>query len=363
MQFVHYQNKRPNNSLQFWTAFVQEYFAPGAHIRVTLSGSGPTNNEAQGCEARSLEAPLEVLPRLFHLKYDSGLKEELLYLSDPQEIEVPGGRHMLTSTLAVEESVFETLRIKRYGRLMVLLTPAMKIITYDFNMLGYDYSVPQPVILNELGALMQQFQQYQQNAAEADSANGPKPHEVMQIAVNALANLGHGFEGETARLVEHGYVRRYMRSLQIADVVNSMTDLMHMSQQEPSPISALQQFHMAMTNSQQEQSPDSLHSMPTVTSVGPHASPGDQQQQQQQLGMHLQQQQQQQLRSNQQHDYQNDVSMLMGPAASGGQNGVGGSGLPALSSPRHSNRSGSNPFVQQPQPQGRPPTPRSAKRS
>ena len=43
-----------NNSLQFWTAFVQEYFAPGAHIRVTLSGSGPTNNEAQGCEARSL---------------------------------------------------------------------------------------------------------------------------------------------------------------------------------------------------------------------------------------------------------------------------------------------------------------------
>ncbi len=103
---------------------------------------------------------------------------------------------MLTSTLAVEESVFETLRIKRYGRLMVLLTPAMKIITYDFNMLGYDCSVPQPVILNELGALMQQFQQYQQNAAEADSANGPKPHEVMQIAVNALANLGHGFEGE-----------------------------------------------------------------------------------------------------------------------------------------------------------------------
>ncbi len=119
-----------------------------------------------------------------------------LMRNGPQEAQLPAGRHMLTSTLAVEESVFETLRIKRYGRLMVLLTPAMKIITYDFNMLGYDYSVPQPVILNELGALMQQFQQFQQNAAEADSANGPKPHEVMQIAVNALANLGHGFEGE-----------------------------------------------------------------------------------------------------------------------------------------------------------------------
>lgn len=106
------------------------------------------------------------------------------------------GRHLLTSTLAVEESVFETLRIKRYGRLVVLLTPTMKIISYDFNMLGYDYSVPQPVILNELGALMQQFQLYQQSAADADTANGPKPHEVMQIAVNALANLGHGLERE-----------------------------------------------------------------------------------------------------------------------------------------------------------------------
>ena len=81
MQFVHHQNKRPvrpytyllfgvriqvtnkcpsttrfvqNNSLQFWTAFVQEYFAPGAYMRVTLSGTGPANSEAQGCEARSL---------------------------------------------------------------------------------------------------------------------------------------------------------------------------------------------------------------------------------------------------------------------------------------------------------------------
>ncbi len=43
----------------------------------------------------------------------------------PHEAQLSAGRHMLTSTLAVEESVFETLRIKRYGRLMVLLTPAM----------------------------------------------------------------------------------------------------------------------------------------------------------------------------------------------------------------------------------------------
>ena len=37
------------------------------------------------------EAPLEILPRLFHIKYESGLKEELLYLSDPQETETNSG--------------------------------------------------------------------------------------------------------------------------------------------------------------------------------------------------------------------------------------------------------------------------------
>ena len=106
-----------NNSLKFWTAFVQEYFEPGAYMRVTLSGNSPANSGTQGTEARSLglqllatntmftaqspaakclflaEAPLEVLPRLFHIKYDSGLKEELLFMSDPQETETPSGKY------------------------------------------------------------------------------------------------------------------------------------------------------------------------------------------------------------------------------------------------------------------------------
>ena len=100
--------------------------------------------------------------------------------------------------------MFETLRIKRYGRLVLLLTPAMKIISYDFNMLGYDYSVPQPVMLRELGALMQQFQHYQHSATEADMVNGLKPHEVMQTAVNALASLGHGLEREVKPAFDFG---------------------------------------------------------------------------------------------------------------------------------------------------------------
>ena len=85
------------------------------------------------------------------------------------------------------------------------------------------------------------------------------------IGLNVVPNLLLKSEGmQAARLVEHGYVRRYMRSMQIADVVNSMHDLMQMSQHEPSPMLALRQFHMAVANGQQ-QSPESMQSMPTVT--------------------------------------------------------------------------------------------------
>ena len=166
-----------------------------------------------------------MLPRLFHIKYDSGLKEELLYLSDPLEREShtgirttaagsapetsgtyplqqaqccanAAGDWVLSSPLAVEESVFETLRIKRYGQLCVLLTPDMKIISYEFNMLGYDYSVPQPVILNHLGAMMQELQRQQHAMSQAAPGKLQKPHEVLDLTLNAIANLGHGLEGE-----------------------------------------------------------------------------------------------------------------------------------------------------------------------
>lgn len=267
MQFVHYQNKRPNNSVEFWTAFVREYFALGAYMRIVLKGSSRSGHRNdQEHELRVLEAPFEVLPRLFHIKYDSGLKEELLYLSDPQERETRTGNWILSSHLAVEESVFETLRIKRYGRLCVLLNPHMKIMSYEFNMLGHDFSIPQPVILNQLGAMMQELQHRQQAMSQATPSKLQKPHEVLDLALNAIANMGHGLEAEAARLVEHGYVRRYMRSMQIADMVNNMHDLMQMSQHQPSPMLALQQFHMAVSNGQHP-SPESLQSMPGVTQV------------------------------------------------------------------------------------------------
>lgn len=204
-----------------------------------------------------------------------------------------------------------------------------------------------------------------------------------QITVGMPAQSGAQVAVQAAKLVEHGYVRRYMRSLQIADVVNSMTDLMHMSQCEPSPIAALQQFHMSMAKRQPDESPESRHSMPNVTSNGQQTSPDNPQQQPQHQH---QQQHQQQSQSRQQAQSHRQQSQPMPPAsqqhstqlngrhgrqssaftapslASVQGNGHMGPAAQALASPCHSVRSGASPFAQQAHSSGKPPTPRGARR-
>lgn len=176
-----------------------------------------------------------------------------------------------------------------------------------------------------------------------------------------------------------------MRSLQIADVVNSMTDLMHMSQCEPSPIAALQQFHMSVANRQPDESPESRHSMPLVTSDGQPTSPDEPQQQPQCQHPHQQQHQQHQHQqrsksrqpaqsqpvppASQQHStplngrHTHQSHAPTAPSLTSVQgNGHIGPAAQVLTSPCHSVRSGASPFAQQAHSSGKPPTPRGARR-
>lgn len=70
-------------------------------------------------------------------------------------------------------------------------------------MLGHDFSIPQPVILNQLGAMMQELQHRQQAMSQATPSKLQKPHEVLDLALNAIANMGHGLEAEVNHLL-HG---------------------------------------------------------------------------------------------------------------------------------------------------------------
>lgn len=73
------------------------------------------------------EATFEVLPRLNEIKFGSGVIDELLFLDLPRECRFPSGIMMLEYGKAVQESVYEQLRVVREGQLRIVFTHDLKV--------------------------------------------------------------------------------------------------------------------------------------------------------------------------------------------------------------------------------------------
>jgi hypothetical protein len=76
------------------------------------------------------ETTVEVLPRLFKIKYDSGTLQELLFVDMPREYENTSGQIVLDYAKAIHESVFEQLRVVRDGQLRLIFSPDLKVVSY-----------------------------------------------------------------------------------------------------------------------------------------------------------------------------------------------------------------------------------------
>lgn len=74
------------------------------------------------------EATVEVLPRLNEIKFGSGVIDELLFLDLPREYRFPSGMMMLEYAKAVQESIYEQLRVVREGHLRIIFSPDLKVI-------------------------------------------------------------------------------------------------------------------------------------------------------------------------------------------------------------------------------------------
>lgn len=68
-----------------------------------------------------------MLPRLNEIKFGSGVIDELLFLDLPRECRFPSGVMMLEYAKAVQESVYEQLRVVREGQLRIFFTPDLKV--------------------------------------------------------------------------------------------------------------------------------------------------------------------------------------------------------------------------------------------
>ncbi|ONM33708.1 Transcriptional corepressor SEUSS [Zea mays] len=181
----HQQNRPQDNNIEYWRNFVNEYFAPSAKKRwcVSLYGNGRQTTgvfpqDVWHCEicsrkpGRGFETTVEVLPRLCQIKYASGTLEELLYVDMPKESQNSSGQIVLDYTKAIQESVFEQLRVVREGHLRIVFNQDLKIASWEFCARRHEELIPRRSIIpqvSQLGAVVQKYQSSVQSSASLSS--------------------------------------------------------------------------------------------------------------------------------------------------------------------------------------------------
>ncbi|KDP42600.1 hypothetical protein JCGZ_24374 [Jatropha curcas] len=256
IQYMYRQQHRPpDNNIEFWRKFVFEFFAQNARKRwcVSLYGNsrqtnGVFNQDLWHCEicnhkpGRGFETTVEVLPRLFKIKYDSGTLEELLYVDMPHEYQNSRGQIVLDYAKAIQESVFEHLRVVRDGQLRIVFSSDLKICSWEFCARRHEELIPRRLIIpqvSQLGAAAQKYQASAQNASSSSSQ--PDLESNCNMFLSSARQLAKALEVPLVN--DLGYTKRYVRCLQISEVVNSMKDLIDYSQEtRKGPMESLAQF-------------------------------------------------------------------------------------------------------------------------
>uniref|UniRef100_A0A0D3HJC8 Transcriptional corepressor SEUSS n=1 Tax=Oryza barthii TaxID=65489 RepID=A0A0D3HJC8_9ORYZ len=265
-----------DNNIEYWRNFVNEYFSPNAKKRwcVSLYGSGRQTTgvfpqDVWHCEicnrkpGRGFETTVEVLPRLCQIKYASGTLEELLYVDMPRESQNASGQIVLDYTKAIQESVFEQLRV---------------IASWEFCARRHEELIPRRSIIpqvSQLGAVVQKYQSAVQNSTNLSTQDMQNNCNSFVACARQLAKAL-----EVPLVNDLGYTKRYVRCLQIAEVVNCMKDLIDYSRQNGSgPIASLHSFPRRTSSGvsphqSQQQQPEEQQSIPQSSNQsGQNAAP------------------------------------------------------------------------------------------
>ncbi|MED6108824.1 hypothetical protein PIB30_027778 [Stylosanthes scabra] len=145
-EFFHQQQCRlADNNISFWRNFVAEFFTPNGRKKFCFSLYPRLKNPAsfflsdmRTCQAcrrnpcNGFELCYEVLPRLFKMKYESGLLEENLFLDIPREYRGLSGHIVLFCPKVTRESLFHKFRVVHEGSLRIVFSPNLKIRSLEF---------------------------------------------------------------------------------------------------------------------------------------------------------------------------------------------------------------------------------------
>ncbi|VAI03309.1 unnamed protein product [Triticum turgidum subsp. durum] len=277
--YMYHQQNRPQDNIEYWRNFVNEYFAPTAKKRwcVSLYGTGRQTTgvfpqDVWHCEicnrkpGRGFETTVEVLPRLCQIKYASGTLEELLYIDMPRESKNASGQIVLDYTKAIQESVFEQLRVVREGHLRIIFNPDLKIASWEFCARRHEELIPRRSIVPQVSQLGAVVQKYQAAAHTPTSLTTQDMQNNCNSFVACARQLAKALEVPLVN--DLGYTKRYVRCLQIAEVVNCMKDLIDHSKQTGSgPIDSLHKFPRRTPSGinplqPQQQQPEEQQSVP-----------------------------------------------------------------------------------------------------
>ncbi|KAF7130306.1 hypothetical protein RHSIM_Rhsim10G0135400 [Rhododendron simsii] len=176
------------------------------------------------------ETTADLLPRLYQIKYDSGTLEELLYVDMPHEYQNPSGHIILLYAKAIQQYIFEQLSIVRDGQLRIVFTPDLKIYSWEFCARNHEERIPRRIIIPQIGQLGEAAQKYQ---AAAQNTTSSIPTQELQSNCNTFVTSAHQLAKalEVPVVNDLGYPKRYVRCLQISEVVNCMTDLIDYSRE------------------------------------------------------------------------------------------------------------------------------------
>ncbi|XP_042388697.1 probable transcriptional regulator SLK2 [Zingiber officinale] len=250
MQYLYHLRHRPaDNSILYWRKFVTEYFAPRARKRWCLSLCDNTGNHTFGvfpqlavdgwqcdvCGSKSgkgFEATFEVLPRLFQIKCDHGVVDENLFLDMPHECRLSSGIMVLKYERAVHENIFEHLRTVHEGQLQIIFTPELKILSWEFCARRHEEFIPRRLVAPQVNQVLQVAQKYR--TAVTENSSTEISHQDLQSSCNMFAAAGRQLARnlDSQSVNDLGFSKRFVRCLQIAEVVCSMKDLIDFSQEQ-----------------------------------------------------------------------------------------------------------------------------------
>ncbi|XP_019186586.1 PREDICTED: transcriptional corepressor SEUSS-like isoform X1 [Ipomoea nil] len=86
----------------------------------------------------------------------------------PCEYQNSSGQIVLDYAKAIQESVFEQLRVVRDGQLRVVFSPDLKIVSWEFCARRHEELIPRRLLIpqvSQLGAATQKYQTATQNAS------------------------------------------------------------------------------------------------------------------------------------------------------------------------------------------------------